>query len=81
MVFPLFAPPPSLALVDVAERKLVEHVLIGGHTQCLLEDFGLLRPAAFQISNFRLQEVLFHGEKLINHSVSHLQFKENAYIC
>ena len=50
----------DLASVDVAERKLVEHILIGGHAQFLLQDFGLLRPNALQIGDFRLQEVLFH---------------------
>ena len=54
----------DLASVDVAERKLVEHILIGMHAQLLLQDFGLLRPDALQIGDIRLQEVLFHATKV-----------------
>ena len=54
----------NLAAVNVTERKLVEHVLIGEHAQFLLQDFSLFRPDALQIGNFRLQEVLFHGTKV-----------------
>ena len=53
-----------LAAVDITERKLVEHVLICGHTQLLLQDFGLLRPDALQIGDIRLQQVLFHATKI-----------------
>ena len=54
----------DLAAVDVTERKLVEHVLIGEHTQLLLQDFGLLRPDTLQIGDTRLQQVLFHATKI-----------------
>ena len=54
----------DLAAVNVTERKLVEHVLIGGHTQLLLQDFGLLRPDTLQIGDIRLQQVLFHATKV-----------------
>ena len=56
----------DLAAVDVTERKLVEHILIGGHTQFLLEDLGLLRSDALQIGDARLQQVHFHGTKIRN---------------
>ena len=54
----------NLATVDVTERKLVEHVLIGEHAQLLLQDFGLLRPDTLQIGDIRLQQVLFHATKV-----------------
>ena len=54
----------DLAAVDITERKLVEHVLIGGHAQLLLQDFGLLRSDALQIGDTRLQQVLFHATKI-----------------
>ena len=54
----------DLAAIDITERKLVEHVLIGMHAQLLLQDFGLLRPDALQIGDIRLQEVLFHATKV-----------------
>ena len=54
----------DLAAVDITERELVEHVLISGHAQLLLQDFGLLRPDALQIGDTRLQQVLFHATKI-----------------
>ena len=54
----------DLAAIDITERKLVEHVLIGMHAQLLLQDFGLLRPDALKVSDIRLQEVLFHATKV-----------------
>ena len=54
----------DLAAIDITERKLVEHILIGMHAQLLLQDFGLLRPDALQIGDIRLQEVLFHATKV-----------------
>ena len=54
----------DLAAVDITERKLVEHVLIGMHIQLLLQDFGLLRSDALQIGDTRLQQVLFHATKI-----------------
>ena len=71
----------DLAAVDVTERKLVEHVLIGGHAQLLLEDFGLLRPDTLQIGDVRLQQVYFHGTKVRNLSAFHIQLKKSVYIC
>ena len=53
-----------LAAVDVTERKLIVHVLIGDHAQLFLQDFGLLRPNSLQIGNTRLQQVLFHATKI-----------------
>ena len=54
----------DLAAVDITERKLVEHILIGMHAQLFLKDFSLFRPNALQISNTRLEEVLFHATKV-----------------
>ena len=54
----------DLAAVDVSERKLVEHVLVGGYAQLLLEDFGLLRTDTLQIGDARLQQVHFHAAKI-----------------
>ena len=55
----------DLASVDVTERELVEHVLVGDHAQFLLQDFGLFRPDALQIGDTRLQQVQFHGTKVV----------------
>ena len=54
----------NLAAVDVTERKLVEHILISGHAQLLLQDFGFLRPDTLQIGDIRLQQVRFHATKV-----------------
>ena len=68
----------DLAAVDVTERKLVEHILIGGHAQLLLQDFGFLRPDALQIGNVRLQQVQFHATKV---RIFHFICKNHYFCC
>ena len=50
----------DLALVDIAERELVEHIHEGEHLQFLAQDFRLFRPDAFQVADVGLQQVDFH---------------------
>ena len=53
----------DLALVDIPERELVEHVHEGEHLEFFAQDSCLLRPDAFQVADVCMQQVDFHLRK------------------
>ena len=55
----------DLALVNIPERKLVEHVHEGEHLELFAQNFCLFRPDAFQVADIGMQQVDFHTAKII----------------
>lgn len=53
-----------LASVNIAERELIEHILIGMHIQFLLKQFGTFGTDPLQIANVGLQQIDFHAAKI-----------------